>query len=606
MTIVLSLWMRFGCVLAASMLVNLLCGGVAYLFQQGLRAATPRVQSFISLSLLCVMGLVPVLGFTLSLVPSSRQYLPRWEGDRLPQRPTVPAPDSLAPRGRAPDNVASSLRIEDVSHEKDLPVSRIPWSPLSSSIALDWCPNLLVDALRGFIIFLPALWLFGVVHRYRLFSGVIKDLMRLRLEARQPACEGPERRLFSASRRVVRLLQLSGMPTIGISSRVPSPILVGIARPIILLHPKVASGCKTGQLECIILHEKLHEQRRDNLVMFVQSLLEIVLPFSSVLRGISNWVDTARELRCDQEVVARLSPKRARSYAKTLERIAEMSADLTSTRPRAVLPALASLFAGEKQNELVERIRRILKPDRSRAWRHTLAGVLWGPLALALLLVFGTRSMEFSQDLYAASEAAVPRRAAEMPWVKAEGLERCQALLQNLGEVLKQTPWVRECDVIARQVDAAQKRYREVSETLKRGETDLAWVELGDLHATLAKLALHNVLADQVAGLRLQLARARNGLSAELLARAEAGTDLVRLSHDSEKAWREGDWTTAKWLFSEAYENGRRWLEVNATSDDVTAWRRVKATKQDSQRDDKAGSAHPLRTEGQHDDSRQT
>ena len=147
--------------------------------------------------------------------------------------------------------------------------------------------------------------------------------------------------------------------------------------------------------------------------------------------------------------------------------------------------------------------------------------------------------------------------------------------IDSLGEVLKETPWVWECDVIARQVNAAQKRYREISETLKRGETDLARVELSDLQATLAKLALHNALADHVAILRERLARARKGLSAELLDRVEVGTDLVRLSQESEDAWKQGDFTTAKRLFSEAYEDVLRWLEVNATSDGVTAWRQA-------------------------------
>jgi tetratricopeptide (TPR) repeat protein len=155
--------------------------------------------------------------------------------------------------------------------------------------------------------------------------------------------------------------------------------------------------------------------------------------------------------------------------------------------------------------------------------------------------------------------------------------------IDPLGRILDKATWVKSCGLIACQLDAARKRHDDIRERHKRGEIGLEKAE-SDLHVTLAELDELNDLAEQVLPLRVQLERARSHLSADLLAKVEAGTQLVRFSEFARRAWdeREEDRSVAKLLLTEckrqltqAYEDGRWWLEAHATLDDVSSWRRA-------------------------------
>jgi serine/threonine protein kinase len=155
-----------------------------------------------------------------------------------------------------------------------------------------------------------------------------------------------------------------------------------------------------------------------------------------------------------------------------------------------------------------------------------------------------------------------------------EGLERCLPLRKALAEVLALAPWHKESEAIARDHRALEQRDIEITTMIERGETDAAWVALGNLHADLAKLAQRNLDAEGVAEPRARLKRARDVLSAKLRELGAADPIFARMAQDAddaEKAWKAGEWPNAKRLFGIAQQALDKWLVGKETHEELAA-----------------------------------
>ena len=136
-----------------------------------------------------------------------------------------------------------------------------------------------------------------------------------------------------------------------ISDEVAGPVLVGVARPLILLPAAAIQGLSAEQLEMVLLHELAHARRLDNLVQLAQRLIESALFFQPAVWIVSRWIDLEREHCCDAVVLRHTNSPRV--YARTLVALAES---------RSGAPAFALPMA---KRPLIERIERILESDSS-------------------------------------------------------------------------------------------------------------------------------------------------------------------------------------------------------------------------------------------------
>ncbi len=142
--------------------------------------------------------------------------------------------------------------------------------------------------------------------------------------------------------------------------------------------------------------------------------------------------------------------------------------------------------------------------------------------------------------------------------------------------MLTLAPWHKESEAIAREHQALEQRDIEIADLIEHGETDAAWVALGDLHAKLAKLAHRNLEAESVAEPRARLKRTRDVLSAKLRERGAADPIFARMvqdAEDAEKAWKAGEWSNAKHLFGLAQQALDGWLKDKETPEELTARR---------------------------------
>ena len=154
------------------------------------------------------------------------------------------------------------------------------------------------------------------------------------------------------------------------SALVPSPLVVGYFKPVILLPLSVASGLHPAELEMILAHELAHIVRRDYLFNFVQALAETVFFYHPAVWFLAGVLHAERENCCDD--LAAHYGGNPRLLARALAALAELTA------AAAPLPHLA-LAAGGPRGSLLGRVRRLAygRPATTSAlWPATLALVV--------------------------------------------------------------------------------------------------------------------------------------------------------------------------------------------------------------------------------------
>ncbi len=147
---------------------------------------------------------------------------------------------------------------------------------------------------------------------------------------------------FSISRPVKLLL----------SARVSAPVMLGYAKPIILLPIATFSHLTAEQVETILLHELAHIKRHDYLINMLQVAGETILFFNPFVWLISSVIREQREHCCDDMVIANTTSPLP--YANAL-------AILETSRVNNSL----SLAATGNKKQLFNRIKRIMEMKKT-------------------------------------------------------------------------------------------------------------------------------------------------------------------------------------------------------------------------------------------------
>jgi GWxTD domain-containing protein len=137
------------------------------------------------------------------------------------------------------------------------------------------------------------------------------------------------------------------------SSLAKAPVVVGHARPVILMPVGLLAGLPTAQVEAVLLHELAHIGRRDYLVNVLQTWVEAIFFYHPAAWWFSSVIRAEREHCCDDAVVAIQGDPR--QYATALAALEE--------HRWSAAPAVAATGGN-----LVKRIRRLLQyPEGPRS-----------------------------------------------------------------------------------------------------------------------------------------------------------------------------------------------------------------------------------------------
>ena len=204
---------------------------------------------------------------------------------------------------------------------------------------------------------LPGVWLAGSLLTLGSLATGLIGVERLRRSS-VPLEIGP---IAERCRALLESLGIVRNVGVAVCDRIAAPMLIGIARPLILLPSSALSGWSADQIEMALLHELAHLRRWDNLVNLLRRLVESLLFFHPVTWWLSAWVRLERELCCDRLVVDRTG--KPRDYARWLAELAGCE------------PGRGLLASGMTERPLTTRIRRILNME-DRSMRSALPEVL--------------------------------------------------------------------------------------------------------------------------------------------------------------------------------------------------------------------------------------
>ena len=126
------------------------------------------------------------------------------------------------------------------------------------------------------------------------------------------------------------------------------PMVVGHLKPVILVPVGLINALSAEEVEAILLHELAHIRRRDYLVNFLQSFMEIIFFFNPAVLWLSQLIRAERENCCDDIAVAQMG-----------NRFNYMNALVNCHEYQGQTPVYGLAFAGNK-GSLLTRIKRMV------------------------------------------------------------------------------------------------------------------------------------------------------------------------------------------------------------------------------------------------------
>ena len=240
-----------------------------------------------------------------------------------------------------------------------------------SNLKSDVAPPLSIQGFKAYfnqnIALIVTFWLLGVAIFLLKLMGGISYIYYLKNRMNFPADE-------YWTEMLARLSEKAGLKQ-GIeiveSALVRTPMVIGHLKPLILFPMGMINRLAPEEVEAILAHELAHVMRKDYIFNVLQSVVEALFYFHPAVWWLSSQIRNERESACDDIAIDLINSKM--NYAKALVTIQEMAYYPLS-------PALG--FAGQRQNQFVLRIKRILNQPNQKS---TIMEKL-----VATLLIIGT------------------------------------------------------------------------------------------------------------------------------------------------------------------------------------------------------------------------
>jgi murein DD-endopeptidase MepM/ murein hydrolase activator NlpD/beta-lactamase regulating signal transducer with metallopeptidase domain len=194
-----------------------------------------------------------------------------------------------------------------------------------------------------------------------------------------------------------RVLGLRRAPELRVVSASMSPFSTGVRKPLVCLPEGIEQTMHAQTLDLVVGHECIHVARGDGWRRPLERSIADIMWFNPFAWAIRRELDLARELACDEAVVAASSQRKA--YARTLRVVAGMAAALPASAPAA------SMSLSGSGRLLAMRMKRTLDSAARRPAKAAIAG--------AVMLAFAATPMAIAQAILI--EAVQPPDAPPAP-----------------------------------------------------------------------------------------------------------------------------------------------------------------------------------------------
>lgn len=246
--------------------------------------------------------------------------------------------------------------------------------------------------LETWLMYVVLAWLVGVASLSARFGLGVLSLRRL---IQLADFDAVDERLRIELQRLQQHMGVTRQVRLALSTRVASPMVVGLIRPIIFLPLSAATGLDHQQIRMVLAHELAHLRRHDPLVNLVQVILETLFFYHPAVYRLSRSLRQEREQCCDDLAVA--VGGNAFAYARVL-------AELETMRQNDREPVLA---LGIVNQELYARVERLVTNQPVESSREG-----WLPILVIALggLTFAGNTLDFNARLLPPLFEQAPKR----------------------------------------------------------------------------------------------------------------------------------------------------------------------------------------------------
>jgi len=364
----------------------------------------PRLNSTTRFTVLWVTLLAVVALLATPLTPRPLSPEPRIESLVVVSPSPVVIPAPAPAQVYRPGRKTHVSHVDSVAAQRAAPTSeQLLETPLSQNASTASLPAASPSEHALIRIhstkFLRALAIVWVMFSFVLLARLVAGYCVLRSLKSSATPASPDWQLCFS--RLCATHGIRRQPQFLVSSHVSGPMSLGFFRPTIVIPRTLLETLSHSELEQIVLHELAHLHRRDDWSNLAQKLIEAVLPIQPAVYWLGYQMSLAREMACDDWVIAATGTPRP--YAAALTKVAELS----QWQRAGVLAAGA---AGNR-SQLFRRVRQMLERKRNAAPKLTVV-----PLASALAVVVGLTCLSarapqliaFAQSVAPASRPAKP------------------------------------------------------------------------------------------------------------------------------------------------------------------------------------------------------
>ncbi|MBN2088714.1 WG repeat-containing protein [candidate division KSB1 bacterium] len=206
------------------------------------------------------------------------------------------------------DRIKIVSQIEMLSNNKPMPINNILYQSHSPAQNID----ISFLSIRSVIIIVwlvgILLFLFLLLKKYLDFQNLLKNAEKV-----------TDSTLINLLQNCQKRLKLSHQIEILAISEIQSPLLYyKFSRPKILLPAHLLNSFTTTQWEAIFMHELVHHKRKDILVAWLTTFLQILHWMNPLIWLAFYRMRVDRELACDEFSLSVLGADKAKSYGQTI------------------------------------------------------------------------------------------------------------------------------------------------------------------------------------------------------------------------------------------------------------------------------------------------
>ena len=301
--------------------------------------------------------LIVILAF---MIPFSKYIILPLETSSLPIVSISEAVEQYVAISQKTDNLQESGNLQDSTVQSSTDLNQILRSKYSALIGSPlWLTSLLIIWSLGVFIFLG-------VNLFGYFSFIWKLL-----QSSSPARNEETSVLAILHKRPPMLYR---------NKLAPTPMLIGIIRPIIILPDKEYTPI---QLKNILLHELIHFRRKDIFLKWIMIMANAIHWFNPFIYLVRRELNHICELACDESVIKDLSVYERQEYGNTL-----ISVVAEKRLPKAVLSTTMS----EEKKALKERLGAIMNNKNTTRKALIISVILFAIILCTTIVIGATKS----------------------------------------------------------------------------------------------------------------------------------------------------------------------------------------------------------------------